>query len=97
MRVRYTPRARRHLASIHNYLAPRNPRAATRVIARIRRTVRTLGEFPLIGHQGQLPSTREMNVKGLPYIVVYRVETGDKDSVAILGVFHGAQDRGHSD
>ena len=93
MRVRLTPRFRRHLASIHDYIASRNPQAATRVIARIKFTVRMLGQFPLMGHKGQLPNTREMNVRGLPYIIVYRIERGEKDLVAILAVFHGARDR----
>jgi plasmid stabilization system protein ParE len=50
----------------------------------------------LIGHKGLLPNTREMNVAGLPYIVVYRIEQ-DERAVTILSVFHGAQDREHAE
>ena len=32
-----------------------------------------------------------MVVPGLPYIVVHRIETGDEDTLVILGVYHGAQ------
>jgi toxin ParE1/3/4 len=96
MKLRFTPRARRHIDSIHDYVARRNPGAATRVVARIRQTAQTLGELPLIGHKGLLPNTREMNVAGLPYIVVYRIEQ-DERAVTILSVFHGAQDREHAE
>jgi toxin ParE1/3/4 len=93
VRVRFTPRAQRHLARIHAYIANRNPVAARRVIRRIRETVHILGEFPFIGHHGLVPNTREKNVKGLPYVIVYRVETVDRREVVVLAVFHGAQDR----
>ena len=50
-----------------------------------------------MGHKGLLPNTREMNVKGLPYVIVYRFERVDnEDFVVVLSVFHGAQDREHS-
>jgi len=34
-----------------------------------------------------------MVVPGLPYIIVYRIESGVKEALAILGVYHGAQRR----
>jgi toxin ParE1/3/4 len=94
MKLRFTRRARRHIDRIHDYIARRNPAAAARVIARIRQTADTLSSLPFIGHEGLLPNTREMNVTGLPYVVVYRVQ---ENTVVILSVFHGAQDREHSD
>ena len=52
--------------------------------------------FPNMGRKGQLPGTREMVVPGLPYIIVYRIESGDEEALAILGIYHGAQRRpGH--
>jgi toxin ParE1/3/4 len=93
LKLRFTGRARAHLERIYDYISVRSPGAARRVIARIRQTADGLGAFPLIGHKGLLPNTLEMNVKGLPYIIVYRVEGTE---VIILAVFHGAQDREHS-
>jgi toxin ParE1/3/4 len=91
VRLRYTPRARRHLDAISDYITERNPDAARRVGARIRETIDLLVAFPGIGHEGALSGTREMVVPGLPYIVVHRLETGDDDTLVILGVYHGAQ------
>ncbi len=52
MRLRYTSAARDHIASIHAYIAARNPAAATRVLARIRAAAERLREFPHIGSLG---------------------------------------------
>jgi addiction module RelE/StbE family toxin len=94
MKLRFTSRANRHIDRIHEYISQRNPDAATRVIGRIRQTAEALGDSPRMGHQGLLTNTREMNVRGLPYVIVYRVD--DDDTVVVLAVFHGAQDREHS-
>ncbi len=32
-----------------------------------------------------------ITVPGLPYVVVYRLELADPNTVTILGVYHGAQ------
>jgi hypothetical protein len=45
-----------------------------------------------MGRPGITPQTYEWIVKGLPYVVVYEIHS-DPDLVAILGIFHGAQDR----
>jgi toxin ParE1/3/4 len=93
VRLRYTPRACRHLDAIAEYIAERNPNASRRVGARIRETIDLLAAFPYMGHVGELPGTREMVVPGLPYIVVYRIEVSDPDTLVILGIYHGAQMR----
>jgi len=92
MRVRYSPKARAHLTAIFTYIAERNPRAATRVLARIRSAINQLSDFPRMGRPGTLPRTYEWAVSGLPYIVVYEIHS-DPDLIAILGIFHGAQNR----
>ena len=88
MRVRYTPRARRHLLGIAAYLGARSPAAMRGVMARIRQSVELLAQFPEIGHAGKLAGTREIVVPGLPYVIVHRI---DPDAVTIVGVYHGAQ------
>jgi len=91
MRLCYTRRAQRHLDAIAEYIADRNPSAARRVGERIREAVSLLRDLPYIGREGVLAGTRELVVPGLPYIVVYRIETAEQETVVILGVYHGAQ------
>jgi toxin ParE1/3/4 len=91
VRLRFTPRARRHLDAISEYITERNPDAARRVGTRIRETINLLAAFPDMGHDGTLPETREMVVPGLPYIVVHRIESGDAEALVILGIYHGAR------
>ena len=93
MKLRYTPQARLHLDAIAEYVGARNPAAAQRIGARIEETIDLLTAFPNMGRKGQLPGTREMVVPGLPYIIVYRIESGDREALALLGVYHGAQRR----
>jgi|SRR5882672_61642 toxin ParE1/3/4 len=73
MKLRVTPRARRHLEAIAEYLTERSPAASRLVGQRIRETMHLLSNFPTIGHEGALQGTREMVVPGLPYIIVHRV------------------------
>jgi plasmid stabilization system protein ParE len=93
VRLRYTPRARRHLEAIAEYIDERNPVASRHVGIRIQETINLLTAFPHIGRKGAEPESREFVVPGLPYVVVYRIETGAADVLVILGVYHGAQRR----
>ena len=93
VKVRYSRRARRQLDNIHSYIHERNPEAATRVVARIRRSVNLLLDFPKLGPHGLVAETRELVVVGLPYVVVYRLAKERDDIIEILGVYHSAQDR----
>jgi toxin ParE1/3/4 len=93
MRVRYRRRAQLDIENIHEYIDKRNPRAASEVVARIRHAADRLGMLPYMGHVGRARGTYEWVVVGLPYIVVYEVDEAAAE-VAIIAVFHGAQDRG---
>jgi plasmid stabilization system protein ParE len=42
-----------------------------------------LRDLPKIGHVGQAEGTREIVVRGLPYVIVYEINTGDQDEVMI--------------
>ena len=88
MTLRVTRRAQRHVDHIAEYISERNPDAARRVGGRIREIFDLLSKLPLAGRTGVLAGTREMAVPGLPYVVVYMV---DSKLVTILGVYHGAQ------
>ena len=91
MMVRYTPRARRHLEDIAEFLVARNPDAARGIGERLREMIELLAAFPEMGHAGALAETREMSVPGTPYLIVYRIEQSEEDRIVILGIYHGAQ------
>ena len=91
MRLRYTTKARIHLKAIHTYLADRNPAAARRIAADIRKAADRLRDFPFIGRESEVTGTREWVVRETPYLVIYQFREAEEE-ILILGVFHGAQD-----
>jgi hypothetical protein len=50
--------------------------------------------LPYMGHVGRVRGTYEWAVVALPYIIVYEIDE-PADEVAIIAVFHGAQNRDH--
>ncbi len=88
--LRFRLTALADLAEIYAYIREDDPNAARNVLRRIRGSVTRLEDFPLSGRDGMVPGTHELVVPGLPYIVVYGVET---DYVDIIAVFHTARDR----
>ena len=95
MKVRYRQRALADIENIYDYLNERSPRAATEIVARIRAAADRLGQWPRMGHLGRAASTYEWVVVGSPYIIVYEIDDA-ADELAIIAVFHGAQDRDKS-
>ena len=73
MKIRWTKRAIRSLASIHAYISKDSPDAAARVAAAIMDATDRLELFPQSGRPGRIEGTRELVVPGLPYIIPYRV------------------------
>ena len=59
MKVRYRRQAQLDIDHIHEYIEKRNPRAATEVVAAIRRAIDRLGLWPRMGHIGRAPETYE--------------------------------------
>lgn len=96
MKVRYRQRALADIENIYDYLKERSPRAATEVVARIRSAADRLGQWPRMGHLGRVAATCEWVVVSTPYVIVYEVDDA-ADEVAIIAVFHGAQDRDNVD
>ena len=88
--VRFARRARRHLASIRDYLAERSPTASARVLAQILKTTSLLVDFPELGRRTGDPGIFEIVVPRYLYIVAYRIDP-DGRTISILGVFHAAQ------
>jgi plasmid stabilization system protein ParE len=92
MKLRFSEDALEHIDAIHDYIAERNPTAATRVVRRIRAAAEQLVHFPQMARAGLVPDTHEWIVRGLPYIIVYELDT-DQDELRVLAVFHGARFR----
>ena len=89
MNVNFTPQAADDLRNIRDWIAKDDDRAADRVISRIRQTVMMFAHFPMIGHLGDVPDTREFKVTGLPYLIVYRLAS--VTDIDILTVIHSSR------
>ena len=89
MRLRYSPRSIEDLENIRHYIAEDNPKAAWVVASFIRRSIRTLEEFPYQGRATARESVRRLVVTNYPYLVYYRV---NDEGVLVLTVLHAAQD-----
>ena len=89
MRVRIARPAARDLDDIIDDIGRDDLGAAAGVYHAIDAATKWLGEFPNIGHAGRAPGTREWSVRGLPYIIVYKVGS---DALTVLAIFHVARD-----
>jgi addiction module RelE/StbE family toxin len=90
VRVVWTRRYLRELASIGDYIGQHDPGAAARLVNRIHSaTARLLSTNPFIGRPGSIEGTRELVISGTPYIVAYRVTDA---RVEVLFVQHGARE-----
>jgi len=87
MRVVWTAPAARDLEGIGDYIARQNPRAARRIVLRIRARTRALAAHPHLGRpeRGSSSSLR-LVITSTPFIAVYRVIN---NRIEILAVFHG--------
>ena len=90
MNVNFAPQARDDLKSIRDYIAQYDERAADRVISRIRQAATMFEQFPFLGREGAIEDTREFAIPGLPYIIVYRIES--ETELDVLTVIHGRRD-----
>ena len=89
MKIIWRPIALDDLEEARRYISAEDPSAARRVYASILSAVGRLAEFPGIGRPGRVDGTRELVIRGTPYVVAYAVVEGD---VMILAVMHGARD-----
>ena len=86
MNVNFTPQARDDLLSIRDWIAADDDRAADRVVSRIVQTAMMFGQFPMMGRPGQVYTTREFSVAGLPYLIVYTIAS--ETDVDLLTILH---------
>ena len=80
------------LERIFSWIANDRPHAARGVINLIMDGVERLSGFPRMGHRGSVAGTLEWVVPGQPYTIVYTIDER-QDEFAVIGIFHGAQDR----
>jgi toxin ParE1/3/4 len=80
------------LDRIYAWIAKDRPRSADVVVERILESAERLGHFPQMGHVGVVAGTHEWVIPGLPYIIVYVINT-NAGVIDVVAVFHGAQDR----
>jgi len=85
MKVVWRAVAERDLERAADFIALRNPDAATKVEHRLRTAVEHLEQFPRAGRLGKTAGTREIVITEYPYIIRYRVTA---DQVQILRIFH---------
>ena len=73
MKLHFTPRARRDLDKIAEYLLARSPSGARNVLTAIDRSLGLLVDFPESGELSDHPNLRVRVVPGYPYKIYYRV------------------------
>ena len=88
MTLKWTRRALRDVRHLHEYVSEANPDAARSMVARVGEAVDRLRQYPQQGKPGRVAETRELVLAGTPYIIVYRIEGGEVQVVAVL---HGAR------
>jgi toxin ParE1/3/4 len=88
MRVRWTTPAKEEFVSVYEYIASENRAAAARTADKIWESTELLAQHPMAGRDGRVAGTRELVVRGTPFIVAYRVE---RNEVWALAVMHAAR------
>ena len=90
MRVEWSDEALTDRAAIIDYLLPRNPHAAKRILLRLIDATTDLAMFPNIGREGT-DGTREWVIVN-PYVLLYEVNEVTKIA-RVLRIWHMSQDR----
>jgi toxin ParE1/3/4 len=88
VRIEWLPVAVANSESQIDYIAERDPRAALAMGEAIGAAIRDLADYPKIGRPGRVPGSRELVVRGTPYVIAYRLEPG---CVVVVRLMHGAQ------
>ena len=92
MKVVVREKADDDLASIFQWIAKDNPRAATAMVARIRDRIALL-ELDALAHMGRPGFVEDtLELVEFPYLIVYRVDDSLHE-VTVLAIIHGARDR----
>lgn len=89
--INWTAEAEKWLRDIHDYIAQDNPIAATKVVSGIYEKVQILGNFPEIDYKYRTEPEGDIRILLYGhYRIAYLIR--GKESIDILGIFHGALD-----
>jgi plasmid stabilization system protein ParE len=89
-KLEITPEAEKDIFTIAaNIQMQLNHQAAIQTISKFKNQLNALAEISDFGRAGVCEETREVVMRGLPYIAVYENLV---DSVTIVRVLHGAED-----
>ncbi len=88
MKVVWSRRAIRHLASLRKDIARDSEQNASLVALRILSAIDLLQTHPEMGRPGRVLGTRELVVPDTPFLIPYRVRQG---RLELIAVFHGRQ------
>jgi len=88
LKLRWTKHALDQFEDLQAYIAEENPVAAEAIARRIADATLMLLREPNMGRPGRVLGTREWVVRGVPYLLAYRVED---DAVEMLAVIHSKQ------
>jgi toxin ParE1/3/4 len=88
MKVVWSRRAIRHLASLRKFISKDSEQNAGLVAERILDVIELLQTQPEMGRPGRVLGTRELVIPGTPYIIPYRVR---RERLELIAVFHGRQ------
>jgi len=87
VKIKWTIGAQQNLTQLKEYIAKDNPKAALNTVRKILSAVALLSDNPALGRVGRIFDTRELIVSGTPFIVPYRIRSGQ---IEILRVLHSA-------
>lgn len=85
-RAKWTRLALHDVTETLAYIGLENPVAAASVAQQLEAAVELLEEWPQVGRNGRYAGTKEWAVKGLSYVIWYRITPGDR--IEILRVLH---------
>ena len=89
--IRWTDEAVKWLQDIFDYIAQDSPSAAGKVVSGVYERVQLLKDFPELGHKYKSEAEGDIRVLFYGhYRIAYLIK--ERESVDILGVFHGALD-----
>jgi toxin ParE1/3/4 len=88
LKIQWTIGASQNLKQIESYIAKDNAKAAIDTVLKIIKSVEMLADNPLMGRTGRIFETRELIIKGIPFIVPYQVK---QNHIEILRVFHSSR------
>lgn len=88
MQIRWAPAAASDILAIAEHLQKEHSLWAQSTVSTLFQATESLQQFPYRGRVGRLSGTHELVVPGLPFVIVYRIQS---QTVEIARILHGAQ------